>query len=115
MYKISARIKTASTLNFEQDHLIDSHRFQCNKPTTLTLDNVCVFLKFQRNMQLFLRWLQAKDSNADYILDGSVFARWSENTNIVCLFFSQKVHTFQMVIIVSRTSHISYKWVLTEY
>ena len=52
--------------------------------------------------------------NVNHLLDGPVHVRWSENAKYVVVFY-RKVHNFQMVIVVSKTSHICYKPVSTEY
>ena len=48
--------------------------------------------------------IQATDSNADHILDDPGYAHWSKNTKYY-FFFYRKVYNFQMVIILSRTTH----------
>ena len=49
---------------------------------------------------------------ANHPIDGAMDARWSKNAKY---FFYRKVPNFLMVIIVSRTSLISYKRISTEY
>ena len=57
--------------------------------------------------------LQATNSNADNTQDGRV--SFGRKIKHILLFSYRKVHNFQMVIIVFRTIHISYKRVSTEY
>ena len=46
-------------------------------------------------------------------VDGAMDARWSEDAQIIVC--TEKMHNFIMVIIVSRTYHISYKRISNEY
>ena len=85
------------------------HKVQFNKPTPLALRNFsfneicsggnCGCFKLQIQTQITPR----------------IVPCMREGRKMQNIEFYRKLHSFQMVIIVSRTSHISYKFVTTEY
>ena len=91
--------------------LINFHRVQCNEPTLLALDSFWCFSLISTKYAAVIVF--ASSYRFKCILDGPVYGCLSENAKYC---FYREVHIFfQIGITVSTTSHISFKWVSTEY
>ena len=100
-------------LIFDKHHYIDFHWVQCNIPTTLALGKFRCFFLISTKFVVVIAIASSYRFKCKYhILDSPVYACWSQSAKYC---FYRKVHNFQMVITVSKTSHISYKLVSTEY
>ena len=99
--------------NFDNDHFIDCHRSQCNEPTLLAHDNFGVFSSISTNYAAVIAIASSYRFKLQITLWMVQCMPFAWRNAKYC--FYRKVHSFQMVIILSRTSHISYKRVSTEY
>ena len=84
---------------FDKHNYIDFDLVQCNEPTTLALGYILSFSLIQRKSPWQLRLFQATHSNENHILDGPMYARWSENTKYCFYRNTQTVITVSKLLI----------------
>ena len=100
--------------NFDKHNYIDYNWVPCIEPSSLSLGNFRFFSFISTKFAVIISIASSCRFKCKSHTRSScpVYVRWSENAKYC---FYRKVHNFQMVITVSKTSHINYKLISTQY